>query len=57
MTSRFALYKQILRTYWQRPLILLLAGVIFLFYLFLVFGPTSGDVFQVGPPTRGDRTN
>lgn len=48
MKIKLTLYKQILRTYWQRPLILLLTALFLIFYLSLVFGPTGGNVMQVG---------
>ena len=48
MKTQITLYKQILKTYWQRPLILLLTALFLVFYLSLVFGPTGGNVIQVG---------
>jgi hypothetical protein len=48
MKIRFSLYRQILRTYWQRPLVLLLSALFLAGWLSLVWGPTSGNVMRVG---------
>lgn len=48
MSIRTHLYKQILKTYWQRPLILLLTGIAVLLFLVLALGRTGGNVMQVG---------
>lgn len=48
MIFRTTLYQQILKTYWQRPLILLLTVMFFILVLSLAFGPTGGNVMQVG---------
>ena len=41
-------YKQILRTYWQRPLIVLFAVLLLPLFVFLAVGRTTGDVMQIG---------
>ncbi|QDV48080.1 hypothetical protein [Gimesia fumaroli] len=49
-------YKQILKTYWQRPLVLLLMIFILSFFVYLAMGKTDGNVIQVGPrPHAPDR--
>lgn len=52
MRIRYGLYRQILKTYWQRPLVLLLSALFLLGWLMLVWGPTSGDVMRVGARPR-----
>ncbi|QDT92171.1 hypothetical protein [Gimesia algae] len=52
MKIRFGLYRQILKTYWQRPLLLLLSALFLSGWLTLVWGPTSGNVMRVGARPR-----
>jgi hypothetical protein len=52
MRIRYGLYRQILKTYWQRPLVLLLSALFLSGWLMLVWGPTSGDVMRVGARPR-----
>ncbi|QDV19120.1 hypothetical protein Pan153_37830 [Gimesia panareensis] len=52
MKIRYGLYRQILKTYWQRPLVLLLSALFLSGWLMLVWGPTSGDVMRVGARPR-----
>ncbi|MDF1744839.1 MAG: hypothetical protein P1V19_14175 [Gimesia sp.] len=49
-------YKQILKTYWQRPLALLFAAGFLMFFLYLAIGKTDGNVMQIGArPQAPDR--
>jgi len=48
MKGHLNLYRQILKTYWQRPLILLLTAIYLILILSLALGPTGGNVMQVG---------
>ncbi|QDT80217.1 hypothetical protein Mal35_36880 [Gimesia maris] len=52
MKGHLNLYRQILKTYWQRPLILLLTAAFFILLLSLALGPTGGNVMQVGARPR-----
>lgn len=52
MKIRFGLYRQILKTYWQRPIVLLLSALFLSGWLTLVWGPTSGNVMRVGARPR-----
>ncbi|MFK7778573.1 MAG: hypothetical protein QM501_10765, partial [Gimesia sp.] len=49
MSKQSNQYKQILRTYWQRPLIVLLAVLSIPIFIFFVVGRTDGNVIQIGP--------
>lgn len=42
-------YKQILKTYWQRPLVLLLMVILLLSFVYLAVGRVGGNVTQIGP--------
>lgn len=48
MKGHLRLYKQILKTYWQRPLILLLTAIYLILILSLAIGPTGGNAIQLG---------
>ncbi|WP_339731007.1 hypothetical protein [uncultured Gimesia sp.] len=42
-------YKQILKTYWQRPLVLLLVILLLPFLVYMAVGKVDGNVIQIGP--------
>ncbi|MCH9653063.1 MAG: hypothetical protein K0U86_03680 [Planctomycetes bacterium] len=59
MNSQSNQYKQIFKTYWQRPLIVLFALLLLPIVLILALGETGGNVMQIGPrphaPSRIER--
>lgn len=55
MNGQINQYKQIIRTYWQRPLIVLFAVLLLSLFVLSAVGRTGGNVMQIGarPHTKG----